>query len=354
MKIVTVVGARPQFIKAAPLSREFRREHREVLVHTGQHYDDAMSAVFFRELGIPAPDYQLGVGSGSHGRQTGDMLKAIEEVLERERPDWLVVYGDTNSTLAGALAAAKLHIPVAHVEAGVRSYNRAMPEEVNRVLTDHLAALLFCPTRSSVDNLCREGITAGVHHVGDVMYDALVMFLPRAMERTSILKDLSLAPKSYALLTVHRAENVDSDERLTRLMAAVGQLEIPVLFPTHPRTRNRLEALGLVEHLGRRIRLLPPLGYLDMLFLQSQARAVLTDSGGLQREAYFLSVPSIILRTETEWPELVESGASRLAGETFEALGSELLAAAPLPRPGVGYGSAHASREIARQLTLMA
>lgn len=351
MKIVTVVGARPQFIKAAPLSRELRREHREVLVHTGQHYDDAMSGVFFRELELPEPDFHLGIGSGSHGRQTGEMLQAIEEVLTRERPDWLLVYGDTNSTLAGALAAAKLRVPIAHVEAGVRSYNRSMPEEVNRVLTDHVATLLFCPTPSSVENLRREGITSGVHHVGDVMHDALLAFLPVAMQRSSVLEELAVEPRDYALLTLHRAENVDSGVRLTRLMAAMRRIELPIVFPVHPRTRKRLEALHLLDGLGPWIQLVPPVGYLDMLRLQAQALVVLTDSGGVQREAHYLSVPSVILRTETEWPELVDAGASRVAGEDLEGLTTDLLRAATSTPPCALFGTGDASQKIARHLS---
>jgi UDP-N-acetylglucosamine 2-epimerase len=351
MKIVTVVGARPQFIKAAPLSRELRREHHEVLVHTGQHYDDAMSGIFFRELGVPEPDFNLGVGSGRHGAQTGAMLAALEEVLLGERPDWLVVYGDTNSTLAGALAAAKLGIPVAHVEAGVRSYNRAMAEEVNRVLTDHVAALLFCPTPSSVENLAREGITEGVHHVGDVMRDAQLMFLPAALERSSLRDELGLEPRGYALLTLHRAENVDDDERLSRLMAAIGRLDLPILFPAHPRTRKRLEVLGLVDRLGPQIRLIPPVGYLDMLALQAGALAVLTDSGGVQREAHFLSVPTVILREETEWPELVQAGASTLLGRDLDGLTREALRAMRRVPPCDLFGSGDASRKIAERLS---
>jgi UDP-GlcNAc3NAcA epimerase len=350
VKIVTIVGARPQFIKAAPLSRELRREHREVLVHTGQHYDDAMSAVFFRELNIPDPDYHLGVGSGPHGWQTGEMLKAIEEVLERERPDWLLVYGDTNSTVAGALAAVKMHVPVAHVEAGVRSYNRAMPEEVNRVLTDHVSSLLFCPTPTSVENLRREGITKGVHRVGDVMHDALRMFLPRALERAALLKRLDLTPREYALLTIHRTENVDSDERLTDLMKAINLVDLPIAFPTHPRTRKRLEALGLLNQMGPQVKLLPPLGYLDMLLLQSQALAILTDSGGVQREAYYLSVPSVVLRQETEWPELLEVGASRLAGTGLEEVKEDRLRALRVPPVGHLFGDGGTSPKITREL----
>jgi len=354
MKIVTIVGARPQFIKAAPLSRVLRREHREVLVHTGQHYDDEMSAVFFRELGVPAPDYNLGVGSGPHGQQTGEMLKGIEEVLQGEQPNGVLVYGDTNSTLAGALAAAKMHIPVAHVEAGVRSCNRAMPEEVNRVLTDQMARLLFCPTPSSVENLRREGVTQGVHYVGDVMRDAQLLFFPVAQRRSSILEKVGLQRQRYALLTVHRPETVDCDERLTRLMAAVARLDLPIVFPVHPRTRKRLAALGLLESLGARATVLPPVGYLDMLLLQGGARAVLTDSGGVQREAHYLSVPSIILRNETEWPELVEVGASRLVGEDFCELNTELLMASKPVAPCALFGEGEASRKIARQLSGLA
>jgi UDP-N-acetylglucosamine 2-epimerase (non-hydrolysing) len=354
MKIVTVVGARPQFIKAAPLSRVLRGEHREVLVHTGQHYDDEMSAVFFRELGVPAPDYNLGVGSGPHGQQTGEMLKGIEEVLQGEQPHGVLVYGDTNSTLAGALAAAKMHIPVAHVEAGVRSYNRAMPEEVNRVLTDQVARLLFCPTPSSVENLRREGVTRGVHYVGDVMRDAQLLFFPEAQRRSSILEKVGLQRRRYALLTVHRPETVDCDERLTRLMAAVARLDLPIVFPVHPRTRKRLAALGLLESLGARVTVLPPVGYLDMLLLQGEARAVLTDSGGVQREAHYLSVPSIILRKETEWPELVEVGASRLVGEDFGELNTELLMSSKPVSPCALFGAGEASGKIARQLSGLA
>lgn len=350
MRIVTLVGARPQFVKTAPLSRELRKEHREVLVHTGQHYDDEMSAVFFRELGIPEPDYNLGVGSGPHGRQTGAMLGAIEEVLEREQPDVVIVYGDTNSTLAGALAAAKMHIPVAHVEAGVRSYNRKMPEEVNRVLTDHVSRLLFCPTPSAVENLRKEGITEGVYHVGDVMYDALLMFLPAARERWRVFRQSNKEPHGYVLLTLHRAENVDSKERLTHWMNAVEQIGLPVLFPAHPRTRKRLEAWGLLKNLNPQITLMPPVGYLDMLALEAQARVVLTDSGGVQREAAFLSVPSVILRDETEWTELVEMGASRLAGEN---LAKQVAALWDAPKsalsPGV-FGKGNAAAKIARCL----
>jgi len=321
MKVVTVVGARPQFIKAAPVGRALRRAgHREILVHTGQHYDDDMADVFFRELDIPAPSVNLEIGSGAHGAQTGQMLMRLEEVLLSERPEWVLIYGDTNSTLAGALAAAKLQIPLAHVEAGMRSYNRRMPEEINRVVSDHLSDLLFSPTRTGVANLQKEGITKGVHLVGDVMYDALRLFLPVASKQSTILKTLGLEPASYALMTVHRAGTVDSEERLSQLFERLADAPLPIVFPAHPRTRKRIEALGLLHKMPAQILIIPPVGYFDMLVLESKASLVLTDSGGVQREAFFLAVPSVILRGETEWPELISCGASVLAGEDFAAL----------------------------------
>jgi UDP-GlcNAc3NAcA epimerase len=312
MKIVSIVGARPQFIKAAVLSREIRKEHTEVLIHTGQHYDENMSQVFFDELDIPAPNYFLGIGSGSHGAQTGAMLAGIEEVLLKEQPDCVLVYGDTNSTLAGALAAVKLHIKVAHVEAGLRSFNRRMPEEINRVLTDHVADLLLCPTQTAVDNLAAEGITAGVHLVGDVMYDGLLWAVERGKRTSTILADLGLSPKNYALVTVHRAENTDDPERLGGILDALNQIEETIVWPVHPRAHKKLEELNWqpAEH----IRLIEPVGYVDMATLEAQARVILTDSGGMQKEAYWLGVPCITLRDETEWVETVEAGANEIVG----------------------------------------
>ncbi len=312
MKVASIIGARPQFIKAAPVSNVLRRGNAEVLVHTGQHYDAGMSAVFFDELSIPKPDYNLGVGSGSHGRQTGQMLASVEDVLLAERPDWVLVYGDTNSTLAGALAAVKLHIPVAHVEAGLRSFNREMPEEHNRVLTDHCSDLLFCPTRTAVSNLGREGITEGVHLVGDVMYDAVLQFGQLAHDRSSILKDLELGPKSYVLATIHRPSNTDDPSRLRAILDAFVEIDLPLVFPVHPRTNKCIEALEQGATLGRLgrsdVRVIPALGYLDMLQLEQHARLILTDSGGVQKEAYFFAVPCVTLRPETEWLETVEAG----------------------------------------------
>ena len=317
MKILHVVGARPQFIKAAPVGKALRAAgHTEVLVHTGQHYDDGMSAVFFRELEIPEPDYNLGVGSGPHGWQTGQMLMRIEEVLLAEKPDWVLVYGDTNSTLAGALAACKLRIPLAHVEAGLRSFNREMPEEYNRVLTDHCSDLLFCPTQMAVDNLAREGITKGVHLVGDTMYDAVLQFAEIARQRSTILQDLGLKPKGYLLATAHRPYNTDVPENLRNILTAFAEIGEPLIFPVHPRTWQNISELDGVAsfEFNRNVRMIEPVGYLDMLVLEQNARLILTDSGGIQKEAYWLSVPCVTLRDETEWVETVEAGWNVLAG----------------------------------------
>jgi UDP-N-acetylglucosamine 2-epimerase len=351
MKVLTVVGARPQFIKAAPVGRALREAgHHEILVHTGQHYDDAMADVFFRELEIPKPDVNLGVGSGSHASQTGQMLIRLEKVLLSEKPDLVLIYGDTNSTLAGALAACKLHIAVAHVEAGMRSFRRDMPEEINRVLSDHVSDLLFCATLTSVENLRREGIREGVHLVGDVMYDACLLFLPLARKSSRILEELGVEPRGYVLMTAHRAETVDHDERLRELMAQVAKLDATVIFPAHPRTQKRLEALCLLSSLSPRFRVVPPVGYLDMLILEAEARVVLTDSGGVQREAFFLSVPSVILRNETEWPELIQAGASALAGPNFSNLPVDGLRGVDLQTVTALFGHGDASKKIAREV----
>lgn len=352
MKIVTVIGARPQFIKAAPVSRALSAGGiEEVLVHTGQHYDEAMSEVFFREMGIPEPRHRLGIGGLQHGAMTGRMLEAIEGVLLQEKPDRLLVYGDTNSTLAGALAAAKLHIRVAHVEAGLRSFNMAMPEEVNRRLTDHVCELLFAPTDAAMANLGREGITAGVHRTGDVMYDAAQLFMDVARERSDILKRLALPPGGYVLATVHRAENTDDAARLGNILAALGTLsaELPVLMPLHPRTRRQIALSGIL--VSPALRIVEPVGFLDMLILEKHARAIATDSGGVQKEAYFYGVPCVTLRHETEWVELVQSGANRLAPPdsaqgVLSALREALGRDRPTPAPGL-YGDGRAAVRIA-------
>jgi UDP-GlcNAc3NAcA epimerase len=318
MKFVTVVGARPQFIKAAPVSRALRAAgHTEVLVHTGQHYDEAMSAIFFRDLQIPAPAYNLGVGSGSHAVQTGRILIGLEEVLLAERPDWVLAYGDTNSTLAAALAAVKLQLPLAHVESGLRSFNRAMPEEHNRIVADHCADLLFCPTPAAVTNLAHEGITQNVFLVGDTMYDAVRQFAGVARRQSTILVQLTLVSKRYLLATLHRPYNVDVPAHLRTLLLTLDELGAPVIFPVHPRTRQKIAALeGSPDRVGtlRNVRLIDPVGYLDMLVLEQHARVILTDSGGMQKEAYCLGVPCVTLRPETEWTETVDAGWNVLAG----------------------------------------
>jgi UDP-N-acetylglucosamine 2-epimerase len=311
VKVASIVGARPQFIKASPLIAALHG-HQSVLIHTGQHYDRNMSAVFFDELGIPSPDYHLGIGSGSHGAQTGAMLAAVEQVLTTIAPDWVVVFGDTNSTLAGALAAAKLGLPVAHVEAGLRSFNRAMPEEINRVVTDHVSELLFCPSETAAANLRAEGISRGIEIVGDVMYEAVTRAAERARRASTVLARLALEDRPYLLLTLHRAENADDPNRLMAIVDAVSALHEPIVFPVHPRTAARLKALGIA--LPPHVRPIEPLGYLDMVRALEGARRLLTDSGGLQKEAYWLGVPCVTLRDETEWVETVEAGWNVLAG----------------------------------------
>lgn len=320
MKIVSVVGARPQFIKCAPVSRTIRKHHEEILIHTGQHYDPEMSDVFFEELDIPKPDYNLGIGSGTQGEQTGKMLIEIEKVLLKEKPDIVLVYGDTNSTLAGALAASKLHIKVAHVEAGLRSFDRAMPEEINRVITDHISNILFCPTDTAVMNLKNEGITEGVYNVGDVMVDALQYNKKIAESKSTILQDLNLNPKDFLLATVHRASNTDNKKNLSSIVEAFSDAEETIVFPIHPRTRKYLKEYNLWEKVLKNTKVIHPVGYLDMLKLESNARKILTDSGGVQKEAYMLGVPCITLRDNTEWVETVEEGWNILAGVNYEKI----------------------------------
>jgi len=349
VKILSVVGARPQFIKASPLSHELRQHHQEILVHTGQHYDYAMSELFFEELGLPAPDYHLGIGSGPHGAQTGAMLAAIETVLRKESPVVAIVYGDTNSTLAGALAAAKLHIPVAHVEAGLRSFNRTMPEEINRVLTDHISTWLFAPSPTAAEQLGREGIASGVHVVGDIMLDALRQHRERALARSSVLERLRLLPQGYYVATIHRAENADDRQKLGALIEAMSRLDLPVVVPLHPRTRGRILEFGLKP--GGSMRTLEPVGYLDMLALQAQAACVLTDSGGVQKEAYYLGVPCITLRNETEWVETVAAGWNTLAGTDPDRILTAVRERTRNGTPPPIYGDGTTARRIATILT---
>jgi len=348
MKIVSIVGARPQFIKCAPVSRELRKEHEEILVHTGQHYDHGMSAVFFEELAIPEPDYNLGIGSGTHGRQTGAMLGAIEDVLEKEEPEIVLVYGDTNSTLAGALAAAKMHVPVAHVEAGLRSFDRRMPEEVNRVLTDHASDIRFCPTATAVRNLAAEGVTEGVFLVGDVMVDAMNHNRAIAEERSRILEDAGVRPGEYLVVTVHRPSNTDSRENMAAIIGALGEAGVPVVFPVHPRTRKFLLGYDLLAAMPENIRITEPLGYLDMLRLMAHAKKILTDSGGVQKEAYMLGVPCITLRENTEWVETVEDGWNVLVGADTNRIVAETEKAGDARRRhSARFGDGHAAERIA-------
>jgi UDP-GlcNAc3NAcA epimerase len=348
MKIISIVGARPQFVKLAPLCSQLRNfpEVEHFILHTGQHYDYRMSKIFFDQLGIPEPDWNLDIGSGTHGWQTAEMVKKIEQVLLEEKPDWVLVYGDTNSTLSGALAAVKLHIPVAHIEAGLRSYNRMMPEEINRVLTDHCSTVLFCPTKAGMDNLSKEGmkgrlifdngrwVKAGDERsvqwcamVGDLMHEVLKMSLDIADRESTILPSLGLYPDSYYVVTVHRAENTDNPENFLNILEGLARVSkfYPVIFPIHPRTKKLMEQVkqGFVS--ADNIKFIDPVSYFDMLVLVKNARAVLTDSGGLQKEAYILGTPCVTLRGETEWVETVEIGWNVLVGADPQAIENAVL-----------------------------
>jgi UDP-GlcNAc3NAcA epimerase len=319
--VLTIVGARPQFVKCAAVSQRLRRVAVEVLVHTGQHYDENMSDVFFNELNIPAPDYNLAIGSGSHAAQTAAMLQGIEALALAKKPDAILVYGDTNSTLAGALAAAKLHIPVMHVEAGLRSFNKRMPEEINRVLTDHVSALLFCPTETARGHLAREGIEQGVLVVGDVMEDALLLGLELAGRQLNVCERFGVATQSYGLVTIHRAENTDAAHRMRSIIEALNALArggMAIIFPAHPRTKQYLQHAQIELH--PLVRVVDPLPFAQMVSMTKNARVVLTDSGGLQKEAMWLGVPCVTLRDETEWVETVQSGWNDLVGADTDAI----------------------------------
>lgn len=320
MKIVSVVGARPQFIKCAALSRKIRIEHEEILVHTGQHYDPEMSANFFEELEIPKPDYYLGVGSGSHGNQTGKMLVEIEKVLLKEAPDLVIVYGDTNSTLAGSLASSKLCIKVAHVEAGLRSFEKTMPEEINRIVVDHVSDLLFCPTASAVKNLQNEGIVSNVYNVGDVMKDALEYYRDISSEKSSILNQLRLNAKKFIVATIHRPINTDYIQNLSSIVDALCHSGELIILPLHPRTKKYLMKFDLWDKLRENVMVIPPIGYLDMINLISNSKKVIVDSGGIQKEAYMLRIPCITLRNTTEWGDTVEDGLNILVGADYDMI----------------------------------
>jgi len=345
MKIVTIVGARPQFIKCNPVSKELRRDHQEILVHTGQHYDYELSKLFFEELGIPKPDYNLDVGSGPQGMQTGEMLIKIEKILLKEKPDFVLVYGDTNSTLAGALAATKLHIKVCHVEAGLRSFDTSMPEEINRVLTDHASDILFAPTKTAVENLKKEGITDRVYLNGDVMYDALLNNI-KVAEKSDILEKLNIKKDEYFLATIHRQSNTDNLNNLSQILEAFSHIGKTVIFPVHPRTQKFIKTHGLEEKIKDNVKLVKPVGYIDFLWLEKNAKKILTDSGGIQKEAYLLKIPCITLRENTEWVETVEDKWNVLVGADKEKIIDASINFIPPEKQSNHFGDGKASYKI--------
>jgi UDP-GlcNAc3NAcA epimerase len=355
MRIVTVVGNRPQFVKAAAVSRLLRESHEEILIHTGQHYDDELSAIFFEELELPAPDRQLGLGGGSNTQQLAAMLAALEPLIAADAPDALLVYGDTNSTLAGALTAAQAGVPVAHVEAGMRAFDWDMPEELNRVLTDSLAALLLCSSQTAADNLAREHVHGRIELVGDVMVDVAALVHPRVRDRREPLDELELAPGGYVLATAHRAGNVDDPARLALLVELLLAVPGPLVLPLHPRTRARLEAAGLLERLADApaVELLPPLGYVEFGALLCNARAVLTDSGGVQKEAYLAGVPCVTMRDRTEWVETVDAGWNALVDLDRDAALVALARDVPRDHPSL-YGDGQAGRRVVEALESLA
>ncbi|WLR52857.1 UDP-N-acetylglucosamine 2-epimerase (non-hydrolyzing) [Bacillus tianshenii] len=350
-KILTIVGARPQFIKVASVSRVLRKYFQEILVHTGQHYDHNMSGVFFDELNIPQPDYNLTVGSGGHGTQTGMMMQKIEEIVLQEKPDGILVYGDTNSTLAGALVASKLHIPLVHIEAGLRSFNKQMPEEVNRILTDHISTILFAPTIQSVRNLEKENITENVHLVGDVMNDA-VLYNMRIAEKKFTLQQFGLEDRTYMLVTIHRAENTDNAARLEAIFRSLNEVKRQIILPLHPRTKQKLEQFGLLYLLedSHHIKVIKPVSYLEMLYLEKHANAIVTDSGGVQKEAYFAKKPCYTLREQTEWVETVESGWNILVDPKEDSLSTIMNGARPSEYDEELYGNGKASERIVQEM----
>lgn len=352
MRVLTVIGNRPQFIKAAAVSPRLRESHEEVLIHTGQHFDDDLSAIFFSELGLPAPERELEIARGSNTSQTARMLAALESVVVEMQPDVLLVYGDTNSTLAGALAGAQARVPVAHVEAGMRSFDRSMPEELNRTLADHASSLLFCSSEVSVENLRREAAAGGVELVGDVMVDVALAVQPRAGAQVDLVRRRGVEPGKYAVATAHRAGNVDDPERLKKLVELLLAVPFPVVLPLHPRTRARLETFELLARVeeAENLILTPPLGYLELTALLCNARAVLTDSGGLQKEAYFAGVPCVTLRPSTEWTETVDQGWNVLVDLDRDAALAALSTEPPAARPPL-YGDGHAGERIVAALT---
>ncbi|WP_308780257.1 non-hydrolyzing UDP-N-acetylglucosamine 2-epimerase [uncultured Clostridium sp.] len=348
MKILTVIGARPQFIKAAAVSNKLRKNHEEVLVHTGQHYDNNMSDIFFDELGIPKPNYNLNIGSGNHGYQTGKMLMELESLYLNEKPDLVLVYGDTNSTLAGALAASKLLIPVAHIEAGLRSFNMKMPEEQNRVLTDHISKYLFAPTDTAIKNLKNENITENVFNTGDVMFDAIKLFKEKALETSTVLIDNNISPNEYILSTIHRAENTNDINRLKNIINALNECEKNIVLPLHPRTHKFIKDYGLT--INDNIKIIAPVGYLDMINLENNSQKIVTDSGGVQKEAYFLQKPCITMRDETEWIETVENGWNTIVGSNKEKILDAIINFNPKGEQKMVFGHGNAADIISEKL----
>ncbi|WMJ81188.1 UDP-N-acetylglucosamine 2-epimerase (non-hydrolyzing) [Clostridium sp. MB40-C1] len=348
MKIVTVIGTRPQFIKAAAVSRKIKEKCIEIIVHTGQHYDNNMSKVFFEELNIPFPDYNLNVGSKNHGAQTGRMLEKVENILLNEKPNYVLVYGDTNSTLAGALAASKLLIPVVHIEAGLRSFNKAMPEEQNRILTDHISKYAFAPTDTAVKNLFNEGIKENVFNVGDVMFDTVLYFKSLAKEKSRVLKKYALKEEEYILATIHRAENTNSVERLKDIFEGLNESGQNIILPLHPRTEKYIKKYNII--LADNIKVIEPLGYLDMIMLEDNSKKIVTDSGGVQKEAFFLSKPCITLRDETEWVETVENGWNIITGSDKDKIKKAILSFEPKQVRKEHFGNGDAAQKIISKL----
>ncbi|RMF06295.1 UDP-N-acetylglucosamine 2-epimerase (non-hydrolyzing) [Candidatus Woesearchaeota archaeon] len=350
MKIVSVVGARPQFIKASAVSGELRKKHTEILIHTGQHFDDNMSAVFFEELGIPKPDINLHVSGGTNTGQVARMMLKLEKQFRELEPELVLVYGDTNSTLAGALTGRQMNIPVAHVEAGLRSFRMSMPEEQNRIITDAISSILFCPTMTAVEQLRKEGIERGVYFTGDVMYDAVLRFKDMSSGRVDY-GELGVKPGQYNLLTLHRAENTDNKENLRGILRGVRNSSIPVVFPMHPRTKKALKKHGLENEISGNIHVIEPVGYLEMIELEKNAKRILTDSGGVQKEAYFLKVPCITLREETEWVETVEDGWNVLTGADENRISREINSFSPAGKQRNVFGDGKAGSRIVEILS---
>lgn len=350
MKIATIVGARPQFIKYAGLSKEILKNHNEILIHTGQHYDYELSKIFFDQLHIPTPDYNLNIHENSHGKQTGKIIIEIEKVLLKEKPDLTIVFGDTNSTLAGSLASVKLHIPIAHVEAGLRSFNKTMPEEINRILTDHMSEILFAPTNHAISNLKNEGITKNVFHVGDIMYDYLIK-ITKIIDKSKILQEKNLKSKEYILFTMHRQSNTDNLSNITNIISALSSVDETIIFSAHPRTLKIINKHNI--QIGKNIIILKPIGYFDFLHLEKNAKKIITDSGGIQKEAYIFKVPCITLREDTEWVETVDDDWNILVGASKEKIINAINNFSPNNKQFNHFGDGNANKKIIKIINKM-